>query len=907
MDHLHPIIDSDVHFSINPDTRKIMPEAPKKNRMVQHDHNSERYTFGIPRYVEGHDMSLCNIVQVHYINAASSGGEKNCDLYEADDVTLTEIDGEEVVLFSWLISKNATMYNGTLIFAIRFACIIDDIIQYDWHTDIFSGINISSGINNSAAVVEEYSDVLEAWRQKVFTGALIESVDSEKPMSLRDIDSGTYGLYGNFVPFTGSSYVMMFPTNLLASIIREENKSSVQILYPVNNRIWFLEISDNDYTFTETDLTSMGEFVKTMPDQITIMNQAINDEIERSIAADSYQGKRIDAEIADRKIAITNVELQISGVEYRAQATSNEIIARIDNMASEFQQNSGVVENLIPCPLEIDDSPSDVAIDQLTSGDNIGGITFIGTVGVRQPQQALSDFFVLKPGTYTFSNTAIGNNAGDITIGIYVCDTNKSKLGNPYTGTYSGLKTRSGTVYGFITDTLDSDGTPVNSITFTIDKTAYAFLYIYSYSVTDTVLQETILPMLETGTVAHPYTPYILSRQSLRNDINSSISTETKEYIEFIKNIYTLSGVNQSGVYNKTGNEVHNIFGYRCTASGDNAFAEGRMSNANGENSHAEGSYCNAGGENSHAEGHNTNADGYHSHAEGDYTNAEGNRSHAEGQNTTAEGDCAHAEGYNTWASGDYSHAEGNTTMAFGNQHAQGHYNYSSPLEPNPESGVSSASAFIIGNGTFTTQSNAFRITSEGKIYAKSSSISTGADYAEYFEFADGNPKEEDRVGYFITFDDKRLIRIANKDDDYILGISSGNPCVIGNGDECWRGRYILDEFDRYIEESYEDVISVDEDTGEEKIDKGIRWKENPEYDINTPYISREKRPEWIAVGMIGVLPVWDDGTCVENGYCTVSEGGIATSCENMNNDNRHKTYRVLERVTSNIVRVLFR
>ena len=55
-------------------------------------------------------------------------------------------------------------------------------------------------------------------------------------------------------------------------------------------------------------------------------------------------------------------------------------------------------------------------------------------------------------------------------------------------------------------------------------------------------------------------------------------------------------------------------------------------------------------------------------------------------------------------------------------------------------------------------------------------------------------------------------------------------------------------------------------------------------------YIQRSNRPEWNAVGMLGVLAVRDDGTCKVNGFCTLADGGIATASD--------KGYRVVKRVT---------
>jgi hypothetical protein len=80
-------------------------------------------------------------------------------------------------------------------------------------------------------------------------------------------------------------------------------------------------------------------------------------------------------------------------------------------------------------------------------------------------------------------------------------------------------------------------------------------------------------------------------------------------------------------------------------------------------------------------------------------------------------------------------------------------------------------------------------------------------------------------------------------------------PCIIGNGDECWRGRYIQDEFGAFITEEfeYEEEIQeevINEETGEitheiKTVTKtGTKYKENPDYDPTITYISRENRPE---------------------------------------------------------------
>lgn len=307
-------------------------------------------------------------------------------------------------------------------------------------------------------------------------------------------------------------------------------------------------------------------------------------------------------------------------------------------------------------------------------------------------------------------------------------------------------------------------------------------------------------------------------------------------------------------------------------------------------------------GDASVAIGYLVEASGKNSQAFGGLSVASGLRSHAEGSSSQATAARAHAEGNNTTASGANSHAEGNNTTALANQHAQGHYNSTATATENSAQGTSTGTAFVIGNGTSSSRANAFRVTGEGKIYATNATVNTGADYAEYFEWADGNPDSEDRVGCFVTFDEENpgKIRIADE-DDYILGIVSGMPNVIGNGDECWKKRYLLDDFGRYITETFE--YEDENENGEKVIKTVTKWKESPDYNPEEIYIPRDSRQEWSAIGMLGVLSVWDDGTCKTGGFCKCTTGGIATAV----NEKGYERYKVIQRVTENIVKVVLK
>lgn len=346
---------------------------------------------------------------------------------------------------------------------------------------------------------------------------------------------------------------------------------------------------------------------------------------------------------------------------------------------------------------------------------------------------------------------------------------------------------------------------------------------------------------------------------------------------------------------------------------GDTTIDVGRKANTTvGELSTAEGYNTTASGHASHAEGVTSRAEGQYSHAEGGATVARGNSSHSEGWATLAKGTCSHAEGELTKTNGYASHAEGYYTTATNDQsHAGGHYNADMTAGGSTSNTV--GTAFVIGNGTSETAlSNAFSVMFDGTVKAaKTITASTTADYAEFFEWLDGNPDSEDRVGYFVTMDGDK-IRIANPDDDYILGVVSGEPFVLGNGDcDTWNGMFLRDEFRRTVYEPAPKIERILDDegnpTGEfeeiEGVFEGIRPKLNPEYDHTKTYISRFDRPEWAPIGMLGVLAVRHDGTAKVNGYVTIADGGIATACDK----NVENSYRVIKANSVSVVEIIFR
>lgn len=167
MTHLHGVFDSDTSFSINAITRQIKSDPRHKTTLMQNDHNSERFSFELPRYIEGHDMSICNQVEIHYLNSSySDKKEFRKGLYMVDDLQISPDDTEKVIC-SWLISQNATQLVGKLSFRLRFKCVENGVITYAWHTAIFADISISDGINSDETFEMEYVDIIEQWKEAV--------------------------------------------------------------------------------------------------------------------------------------------------------------------------------------------------------------------------------------------------------------------------------------------------------------------------------------------------------------------------------------------------------------------------------------------------------------------------------------------------------------------------------------------------------------------------------------------------------------------------------------------------------------------------------------------------------------------------------------------------------------------
>jgi hypothetical protein len=159
--------DQDTHFIIDGFSRLVTNEAETKSMLVQYDHNSERFTFRVPRFVDSHDLSECNMVRVHYINLDKAKRNENGGLDDITDTLSVCPDDDQQVMCSWLITDGATQLAGFLHFVVQFAVVDGTTVKYSWNTAKYTGVTIADGIKKDKEFVTEHIDILKEWESRL--------------------------------------------------------------------------------------------------------------------------------------------------------------------------------------------------------------------------------------------------------------------------------------------------------------------------------------------------------------------------------------------------------------------------------------------------------------------------------------------------------------------------------------------------------------------------------------------------------------------------------------------------------------------------------------------------------------------------------------------------------------------
>jgi len=137
---------------------------------------------------------------------------------------------------------------------------------------------------------------------------------------------------------------------------------------------------------------------------------------------------------------------------------------------------------------------------------------------------------------------------------------------------------------------------------------------------------------------------------------------------------------------------------------------------------------------------------------------------------------------------------------------------------------------------------NSFNSGIYGHLYSKFGfeTNSTISDFAEMFEWEDGNPENENRVGYTVVVNEQGFIRKATDDNpNDIIGVVSASASFIGSAAGMdYNKKYLKDDFEQFILDASGNQIL------------------NPDYDETIEYLPRNRRKEWSIIGLYGKIIV---------------------------------------------------
>ena len=169
---------------------------------------------------------------------------------------------------------------------------------------------------------------------------------------------------------------------------------------------------------------------------------------------------------------------------------------------------------------------------------------------------------------------------------------------------------------------------------------------------------------------------------------------------------------------------------------------------------------------------------------------------------------------------------------------------------------------------------NVFRVNGSGGVFGVGAFSTSGADYAEMFEWEDGNKLDEDRRGITVVLGNSGMIHMATETDKPtdVIGVVSVNPSVVGDTKwNEWSGRYLRDKFGTKLSNTVYYISNVSNEAeivrcgindnppdGYEKIISS-EFIMNPKFNPAEKYISRGERPEWSPIGLVGKLRVLPD------------------------------------------------
>lgn len=187
---LTTLSDGTVVCDIDPVTRRITIPAEYNPIGVESDEDVNRIYFKCPKIV-GDNVDLSEMdIRINYRNA-----QEEYDVFEVEDV---QIDGDNIV-FSWLLSRLATVAQGTLTFVVCARKTVDSTIVSEWNSTTAS-LNVLGGLEAEQAVVEQNSSLISQIVDA--SNEAIEKADQALELVTQSVkgDKGDPFTYADFTP-----------------------------------------------------------------------------------------------------------------------------------------------------------------------------------------------------------------------------------------------------------------------------------------------------------------------------------------------------------------------------------------------------------------------------------------------------------------------------------------------------------------------------------------------------------------------------------------------------------------------------------------------------------------------------------------------------------------------------------
>lgn len=138
--------------TIDNDLRTITIPSNIQNVGVESDEDVRKLCFQMPKQYGEVDLSAFD-VRVNYLNANKEG-----DVYVVTD---KEVSGDHMT-FSWLLSRNAMAYKGTIRFIVCLKKTDDEgVTQQEFNTTI-AQLTVLEGLETTEKMIQENKDLIEA-------------------------------------------------------------------------------------------------------------------------------------------------------------------------------------------------------------------------------------------------------------------------------------------------------------------------------------------------------------------------------------------------------------------------------------------------------------------------------------------------------------------------------------------------------------------------------------------------------------------------------------------------------------------------------------------------------------------------------------------------------------------------